>query len=689
MLRHLAWMILGLPSAVFAQVQDSTTDSEILEPASISISSRPVAVSGATQQIRIISAQTIAEMGAQNVSDVLQNQTGILLSQDAQLGTGVTLQGLSGQSVKILINGAPMGGRLNGNIDISQIPTHQIQQIEIIEGPMSVLYGSDAIAGVINIITKKAFIQKPNTQLKSYVDATNNTNFDLSFSLPVRKNYSGLQINAGRHFFGGMDFDTFTRMFDWKPKTKTFGGFTYNTNIGNASHLLRGNHFRESMLDRSNAEYNLITVTGYNNRFITQRNEISLFSTGKFSIGNSSITAKFNNSWSGYNRTNSIVRRNLVTGNETPSFIGETDTTNNHIFNARGFFETQHKNGNMLFGYDANHEILETGRIGAARNITDVGLFAQANIESFKHWQIQPSLRANFNSRFGEPILTNTPKLRITPIMPSLQLKYSAGKKSKNIWRASYAKGYRSPTLKELYFLFVDINHNVRGNEKLQAEIAHNGMISHRAVIDCSNENVHFLVHTTERVFYNQINQQIQLALIDANTQLYQYINVGRMNSGGAGVDIESNFRIKNSHKRLHYTFNAGADYIQNNNQLNDSSDWVGFNTVQGKANIKINSLNANQSIQIFSRMSGKTQGFLANGKTYEILPYTLFDINVAKQIQPWGYHYPIQLQLGCKNIFNITQRNGAQTGGIHGSNGVLNVSPGRAFFASITFNIQ
>lgn len=49
-----------------------------------------------------------------------------------------------------------MVGRMNGNIDLGQITAGQIERIEIIEGPMSVIYGSDAIGGVINIITKNS-----------------------------------------------------------------------------------------------------------------------------------------------------------------------------------------------------------------------------------------------------------------------------------------------------------------------------------------------------------------------------------------------------------------------------------------------------------------------------------------------------------------------------------------------------
>ena len=67
----------------------------------------------------------------------------------------MSVQGLSGENVKILIDGVPVVGRLNGNVDLSQINLTNIERVEIVEGPLSVNYGTNALAGTINLITKK------------------------------------------------------------------------------------------------------------------------------------------------------------------------------------------------------------------------------------------------------------------------------------------------------------------------------------------------------------------------------------------------------------------------------------------------------------------------------------------------------------------------------------------------------
>src|SRR5690242_6859536 len=94
-------------------------------------------------------------MAAQNLKEALSYELNIHLMEDNILGSGLQIQGIGGENVKILIDGMPITGRQNGNIDLSQILMDNVERIEIVEGPLSVSYGTDALAGTINIITKK------------------------------------------------------------------------------------------------------------------------------------------------------------------------------------------------------------------------------------------------------------------------------------------------------------------------------------------------------------------------------------------------------------------------------------------------------------------------------------------------------------------------------------------------------
>ncbi len=117
---------------------------------------QPQSLRKSVYQVRTISADRIVRQGATNLTGVLNNELGIRFSNDRTLGTtDIELMGMSGRNVKILLDGVPLVDRGDTRESLNQVDVHSIERIEIVEGPMSVSYGSDALAGVINIITKK------------------------------------------------------------------------------------------------------------------------------------------------------------------------------------------------------------------------------------------------------------------------------------------------------------------------------------------------------------------------------------------------------------------------------------------------------------------------------------------------------------------------------------------------------
>lgn len=105
------------------------------------------------EAVEVVRQEDIRRMGAENLADVLRNVQGVSLQ--TQPVERVSMQGLSGAYVKVLVEGVEVNGDFAGATPLSQIPVSDIERIEIIRGASSVLYGSDAMGGVINIITKK------------------------------------------------------------------------------------------------------------------------------------------------------------------------------------------------------------------------------------------------------------------------------------------------------------------------------------------------------------------------------------------------------------------------------------------------------------------------------------------------------------------------------------------------------
>ena len=117
-----------------------------------------------TQQLQQ-SREDMQRTGMQSVGDILQNSTvmgspaisraSALSSGEAVGGTFVSLRNLGAQRTLVLLNGQRLGVSTGGLADVSQIPTAMVERIEILKDGASAIYGSDAIAGVVNIITRK------------------------------------------------------------------------------------------------------------------------------------------------------------------------------------------------------------------------------------------------------------------------------------------------------------------------------------------------------------------------------------------------------------------------------------------------------------------------------------------------------------------------------------------------------
>lgn len=105
--------------------------------------------------VTLISKKTITTSGTIRLNEILNEQTGIITVADQSGFEGVQIQGIASDYILILIDGVPLVGRSAGNFDLSRLTVGNIKQIEVVKGPSSSLYGSEALGGVINIITEK------------------------------------------------------------------------------------------------------------------------------------------------------------------------------------------------------------------------------------------------------------------------------------------------------------------------------------------------------------------------------------------------------------------------------------------------------------------------------------------------------------------------------------------------------
>ncbi len=114
--------------------------------------------------VTVVSGKTIRQSGSLRLHDILGEQTGMFVTEG--FGRGIQMQGLSPDYTLVLIDGEPMIGRMGGVLDLSRISVGNIKKIEVVKGPSSSLYGSEALGGVVNIITDRTESRKFSTDLR-------------------------------------------------------------------------------------------------------------------------------------------------------------------------------------------------------------------------------------------------------------------------------------------------------------------------------------------------------------------------------------------------------------------------------------------------------------------------------------------------------------------------------------------
>lgn len=197
------FLLACLSSAhVFSQSDSLISDSSryTTDPIIVTDTKKESHLSSSTLPVTVIGKEDIFRQSAVRLSDILSEQVGLFIMQDH--GSGVQMQGMDPDYVLILIDGEPVTGKQAGAIDLSRFSVGNIQQIEIVKGPSSSLYGSDALAGVINIITKKPGLNT-GFQLNAKYGTYNSTDFNGSFEHKREK--FGFYLFADRTGSSGYD----------------------------------------------------------------------------------------------------------------------------------------------------------------------------------------------------------------------------------------------------------------------------------------------------------------------------------------------------------------------------------------------------------------------------------------------------------------------------------------------------
>lgn len=375
-----------------------------------------------SRSMDVINSKDLESVYSQDVSKPLNRLTSISVVDYGSSGAlkSIRLRGSTAEQVLVLIDSRPINNPRSGQGDLRQIPVETIDRIEVIKGPASSVYGSNAIGGVINVITKKPSA-KPKTTIES------------SFGT----------------------FKTFHESLSTSAKIKDFGylfNYTYDSSLGHRDNSQYRSHNWTTKLDYRIGDNNKISFNGgYFEDEAGAPGSILLPQLNQFQLN-------FNNyldlSWSaelfegsnisirGYQNTDRLEFINST--NPLLKDAARSQTRGLIVQYAQRFFDFYE----FIAGFDGKDNKVNASTLGKHRNVVR-SPFLQNEISIGEDWKVNVGARWDDYSNFKrEPAQSAGIAYRIND---SAKL------------RVNYAKGFRAPTFNDLYW-------PVSGNPGLKPE---------------------------------------------------------------------------------------------------------------------------------------------------------------------------------------------------------------------------
>ena len=530
---------------------------------------------------------------------------------------------------------------------------------------MSVIYGSNALAGVVNIITRENKSTNVQASVSSYLESVGVYNFDGTAS--IKKGHHVFSLSGGRNFFDGYSEVDTTRSMQWKPKRQFFGEGYYVYSQNDFKVKFHSRYFNEYLQNKGDLKYPYYE-TASDNVFKTIRWTHSLDTRSK--IGNDRYLQVLS-SYADYDRIREYYFKILT---NLENFLQNRDTTR---FNAVSLRSVMSKSVDSAFynyqlGLELHRELGEGKKIdGNQQQISDFAAFFSLKLNPTKKLLFQPGVRFIYNTRFKAPFIYSINAK--WNVRPEINL------------RASYSRGFRAPSLKELYLVVEDVNHDIKGNPDLQAENSHN--VSFSAAWIKEKDKMHYGVDAD--LFYNRIFDLIQLVPLIGGSPTrppYTYANIGNFISQGVQVDFSYGIypRIQ---MKTGFT-QTGRKYTLDENEQTPSMLY----STDLSTNLSYRIFKYAMDVVVFYKYTGTYPDYAIDSNTGEWVEgyredYHTLDVSLNKNF----FENSLKCTLGVKNLFNNTSIRGfgGASGAHSGGNGSYMLGWGRTVFVNLSYTIN
>lgn len=595
---------------------------------------------------QLFNKNEVKAIAANEFSDLMLNLSPSFDFNPGVMGSFMSLNGLGNDFILVLIDGKRIYGDIGGNNDLNRINTDNIERIEIVKGASSLLYGSDAIAGVVNIITKQSK-QKINitnvSRYRTYNTYQQNNTINLNFgkfssnTSFSTKGTDGWQLNSFEDD-GGELIKT-----DAKAQN-TYSDISINQKISFAvtdkfDVYALGSYYEKDVIIPE-------TVKRYGYFF----DDITYGAGAKYLLNESDyISLDYNHDQYKYYYKYNQDYRTFTEGDKS---INNDQTSDNVGLKYVNVFSDKNT---LTMGVDFINEkmISETRLIDGIAKVQTTAFYAQDELLLFNNLNIVLGTRLVNHSEFG---IAFTPKL-------SMMYKL----KDFNI-RGTYGFGYKAPTVKELYYNYEKRGTVFMGNTNLDPQTS--------TYLSGGVEYNYNKISISITAYINKVNDLIAYQSVDTIPgdqaqdirRRRQHFNVDKARSQGADFLFNT---------RLAYGFSVGGGYSYvdaRDMTTNERLEGVAYNY----ANVNLAYKHMWNKYILNANISGRIQ----DKKYYDdgsAKAYNIWKLTTSHQFVSIG-DFVFEISAGIDNIFDFIDDSP------YGSH-YATISPGRTFFLGLNIN--
>lgn len=679
MKRLLTVALLALCVVVCVRAQQDVWRSDSLQEVVVTGTGTQHLLKDAPVQTEVISHRQLQQYAGKSIEDILAGLTASFAFNENDMGSHLQMNGLGNSYVLVLVDGRRLHGDNGGENDLSLIDPHNIEKIEIVKGASSALYGSDAIAGVINIITKKhrqqGLMLENTSRFGSYGDIRQHngiawnigkfssyTNFQLQHS-DGWQNTSEEAISQTEYHITDSRNKTVNRHTNWQLAEHLTYQLTPKIELYAAGSIYWKRIYRPC------GHHPGVDVKTYD----MQYNNASISAGGKWKL-NATDVITLDADWKRhaykYVYTDTTLTDGYVKGRFTnyfPYFPGDkelqSDQRMTHI-SLKGVFALPYEQM-LSAGFDYRYDWLEAPMRVKGGKATDntQALYVQDEWALLNPLYLTAGLRLTRNAGFGTRL---TPKISAMLKLGELRL------------RATWSQGYKTPTPKELHYQYVRNMNGVYlylGNSNLKAQTSNYFGLS-------AEYSIGHLTLTLSG-YYNKVDNMIALVTIPTSDapgdlivqydpkRVRQYQNMEDAKT--YGVDFTARYQTK------HFTVGGSYSYLDTKaHQYDSEHDVMQEVTIDGMAHHKANwyatwnhdfSKLYHLGVGIYGRMSSKRYYQVdGDGKGYQI-----WRLSTTHQ-----FGKNLRLEAGIDNIFNYIDKT---PHGLH----LGTTTPGTTVYATLT----